>query len=447
MIPTLYESGSINGKTLGYGKIVDAIRCEISESINGEYSLELDYPVYGPMYNDLLGAKSIIAAGPNNDVEAFDIFKSSVPIDGVVTFYANHVSRRAAFQILTEDFVSGMSLHLVPQTVNGVRVGMTDSTGTTHRVNVAEPRPWLSAIVGDTDSLAAQGLEIEFITNFSPIDGTISVSGIAHNQRGSDNKAFVRFGANMVNIDYVTDETETYNAFLPYWTDGNGNVIKPTGNALAQPTTPITPIKAVPLDVTSAFQTQPTDSEMLTYATALLDSTKPWLPAKTVTVDMINGPEIDTHAVPVSMGDTVHVYWTDANINEELRVVAYKYDVLGETYTEIKLGTPETEFVATTGEAVGGGGGGSSLPTPQYVERTVTNVSCDVNGGYANVGDVYDDYGVPDGATITSFYIKGWSGANGAPSLVMGSNGRTLYCMMSDCPATVSSMTIRVFYA
>lgn len=377
MIPVLYDSGNINVLNMGdHGKLVDATRCEMRETTGGAFELEFDYPVYGPLYDDLLGSVSVIAQGPSKattfgqpvKAEAFDVYKHSVPIDGMVTFYCNHISRRLANHILVGNLsISGsipdISTQVVPSigrytVFNGAKVNFANETGSSpHNVTVAAPKSVLAALVGDEESITAQGYEVYFTTTFENATGMPSIIVHLANRRGADNGASARFSTNMVNIDYVTDETETYNAFLPYWTDGNGNVIKPTGNTLAQPTTPITPIKAVPLDVTSAFQTQPTDAEMLSYATALLDATTPWLPAKTVTVDMINGPEIDTHAVPVSMGDTVHVYWTDANITEDLRMVAYKYDVLGETYTEIKLGTPETEFVATTGETAGGGGG------------------------------------------------------------------------------------------
>ena len=358
MIPTAYESGNISsGKLGGYGKLTEIIRCEINEELNGDYSLEFDYPVTGRFYDALKSSASIMIVGPTGKQEVFDVFKYSVPINGVVTFYCNHASRRLANYILTGNLtVKTIGTNIASQVVptmggDGMSAGVSNSTGSQQTVILSAPASLLSALIGDGESLAAQGFEIVFSTSISAIDPNahpgISVS--VKTRRGADNGAVVRFGANMVDIEYITDETDTYNAFFPFWTDGNGGVIKPTGNAIAQPTTPITPIKAVPLDLTSVYQSQPTSAEMLTYATALLDATTPWVLKKTISCDLINGTDNELKGTKVELGDTVHVYWSDADISEDLRVVSYKYDVLAEKYMEIKLGTPTKNYVAITG--------------------------------------------------------------------------------------------------
>lgn len=476
MIPILYDSASVNISSFGdYGKMVDVTRCEMTESVTGEFALEFDYPVYGPLYNALLGAVSVVATNPDGNNELFDVYKRSIPIDGVVTFYCNHISRRFADHIVASDFKLGgtPSLTVIPSnTYNGATGAITrDFAGATNTVHISAPKSVLAAIAGDSESLAALGYEIYYKTDFSPIDGTPTFSAVLTNRRGADNGAFVRFGANMVNIEYVTDETETYNAFFPYWTDGNGNIIKPTGNAIAQPTTPITPIKAVPLDLTQAFQTQPTSAEMLAYATDLLDATTPWVVAKTVTVDMINGPEVDIHAVPVSIGDTVHVFWTDAGINETLRMVSYTYDVLGETYTEIKLGTPQTEFVATTGQAATGsgtGGGGvtsvngmtgdvtlagelrngtnaASMSVPNASYTTVSTVSLDAGTWLITAGQEWTTSFTQ--MTVTQIFTPGEGGLPGCTVRFTGENGGGVNLATIHEVSSTETVGIRVYQA
>ena len=83
-------------------------------------------------------------------------------------------------------------------------------------------------------------------------------------------------------------------------------------------------------------------------------------------------------------------------------------------------------------------------PPIRYVDKSGISVTISSNGGYQSLG-TFTSLGVPTGATVVSFFIKGWSGANGAPSLLASSDGTTLYCMMSDAPSSVT-ITIRIFY-
>lgn len=79
-----------------------------------------------------------------------------------------------------------------------------------------------------------------------------------------------------------------------------------------------------------------------------------------------------------------------------------------------------------------------------YVDKSDISVSVATNGGWTSIG-TFTSLGVPTGATVVSFFVKGWTGANGAPVLIASSDGTTLYCMMSDAPSSVT-ITVRVFY-
>lgn len=81
----------------------------------------------------------------------------------------------------------------------------------------------------------------------------------------------------------------------------------------------------------------------------------------------------------------------------------------------------------------------------RHVDKSDISVSISSNGGYQSLG-TFTSLGVPAGATVVSFFVKGWVGANGAPVLLASTDGTTLYCMMSDAPATVT-ISVRVFYA
>ena len=95
MTPILYESDEQQFTSNGLGRLRDCIRCEVTEERNGVYECEFDYPVTGLHYNDiLLGRIIAVEHDENQDIQPFDIYAYSRPENGVVTFYAHHVSYR-----------------------------------------------------------------------------------------------------------------------------------------------------------------------------------------------------------------------------------------------------------------------------------------------------------------------------------------------------------------
>ena len=93
MIPILYAKNASDFSNNGIGILKDAISCEVSEERNGSYSLTLKYPISGNWFSSI-GEGSIVKAKPNeiSEPQLFRIRKSSKPIKGTVTFYADHIS-------------------------------------------------------------------------------------------------------------------------------------------------------------------------------------------------------------------------------------------------------------------------------------------------------------------------------------------------------------------
>ena len=61
MIPILYEMNETNFTSNGVGRLFDCTRCEVTEEKNGNYLLELDYPVSGKYFKELSTVKIILA--------------------------------------------------------------------------------------------------------------------------------------------------------------------------------------------------------------------------------------------------------------------------------------------------------------------------------------------------------------------------------------------------
>lgn len=89
----LYDQNETEFSTLGIGVLKDAISCTVVEELNGEYELEMEYPITGSYY-DHIQISNIILARSNlfDQPQPFRIYKINKPINGVITIYAQHIS-------------------------------------------------------------------------------------------------------------------------------------------------------------------------------------------------------------------------------------------------------------------------------------------------------------------------------------------------------------------
>ena len=106
MIPILFESTETVFTHNGIGRLVDCISCKVTEERNGIYELEMRYPMTGKYFNDLMNLGIVgVIHDDNHDIQPFDIYKVTEPIDGVVTVNAHHISYRLN-NIIVEPFTA-----------------------------------------------------------------------------------------------------------------------------------------------------------------------------------------------------------------------------------------------------------------------------------------------------------------------------------------------------
>ena len=95
MKPILYPADETQFVSNGLGRLSDAISCKVTEERNGQYELELQYPVTGKHY-DAICEERIIAArhDDTSDIQPFRIYKITRPMNGKVTVNARHMCGR-----------------------------------------------------------------------------------------------------------------------------------------------------------------------------------------------------------------------------------------------------------------------------------------------------------------------------------------------------------------
>lgn len=118
----LYKDESNRFKSLGVGVLTDAESCSVTEELNGEYYLDLEYPKNGYLA-DQITTNKLIAVNPNKtdkNKQVFRIYSIDLSTDGSMVIRANHISYDLNNYIIrpTED---GLHAQDIPKIVMSMR--------------------------------------------------------------------------------------------------------------------------------------------------------------------------------------------------------------------------------------------------------------------------------------------------------------------------------------
>ena len=347
MIPILYGATETAFTSNGLGRLVDATRCEVTEVRNGEYELELDYPLTGAKFDKLqLGTIISCIHDDRGDRQPFVIYQRTAPLDGIVTFNARHISYELGTVVAVPFSASSAVEALTGLRTNSVGVNrftFTTDITTQAPFTVTEPMAVRSAMGGTEGSiLDVYGGEYKY--------NVFAVSLLAH--RGQNTGVTIRYGKNLTDLRHITDASESYNAVVPYWVQDNED----TGRILvmlperivtaAGVTDPVT----VPLDLSQDFDEQPTEAQLRAAAQQHLADLQPWEPDVNLTLDFINlADTLEYEDVlnlqRLSLCDTVDVIYTALGvIAQNVQIIKVTYDVLAERYTKMELGTARSTY-------------------------------------------------------------------------------------------------------
>lgn len=233
MIPRLFpadEATKSNAfKTNGLGGLGDAISCIVTEEKNGQYELELVYPVDGIHFSEIEN-DMLIMAKPNetSNEQIFRIYKMEKPINGQVTINAEHISyllTRAVMLPFEAGSASGafqdIQSNVLWETSNPNFPTFPFTFWTNHskegEIKSDVPKTVRSILGGEEGSIleAVHG-EYEF-DNF-----TVKL----HEHRGVETKIVLRYGKNITDLNATDDIANVYTGILPYW---KGTITKFTG--------------------------------------------------------------------------------------------------------------------------------------------------------------------------------------------------------------------------
>lgn len=349
MYPILYEANETLFQSNGIAVLVDAYRCDVTEQRNGIYELEMDYPISGKHYNDIVEGRIIGAIHDDKkDVQPFVIYSRSADIGGKVTFYAHHISYKLGL-IVAKPFSAGsaaLAMSSIPSnTVNYCPFTFYTDKMTQADFSMAVPKSVKDLLGGTEGSIldVFGGGEYEW--------DKFQVK--LYQNRGEDTDVKILYGKNLMTLKQSLDTSGCYTAAVPYWysedMDGGSTLVTVSGYVVT-PTGMTDTTKTAMMDLSGEFETQPTATQLRNKAVQILDKQKPWVPPENISISFAALWQTEDYKLVaplerVSLCDTVIVSYPELGIdNVRSKVVKVVYNTLLERYNSMELGEVRTSF-------------------------------------------------------------------------------------------------------
>jgi len=355
MVPLLYN-GLLGGLS---GRLKDTISCSVVEERNGGFELTMEYPVGGILYdemryNDIIGA----VPGEGEDEAWFRIYRMSMPMNGIVTINAEHITYAMRY---TPILPIAKEARMCLGSISAIMAAAAKSTDFTIETNIDTeatfgfdvPRSMREALLNARGSLLdVYGGEWQWSNN----------GGMLVRNRGIERgmESAVMYGKNLTDIQQETNIQNTYTGVLPYYTSEDVTVVGDVQEDIhIAAMWPYSRIKL--LDVSGDFSGDPPTKEQvnargLAYANANITGK----PAVSMNIKFVPlWQSLEYKHMPqsvVKLCDTIPVYFERLGISTTAKIVKTDYNVLLERYNEISLGEPKKALGRTISELAKGAG-------------------------------------------------------------------------------------------
>ena len=331
MYPTIHSFKADDLDTQGYGALADCISCEVTEELNGEFTLEMEYALNG-IHSDYLATGNIIMAKPshNQSVQPFRINQIKKSFSKNYAVYANHISYdmsgytlRAAYSYNSlSATIAGMN-NMDWSPLNYYHEFTFDTDMTSSKQFSQEGINTLRAWMGGKEGSIIDVYGGEWVYN--------GFSCFLASRRGQDTGYRISYGKNLAEYEKQTDLNE-YSYICAYWKKSDDfaySDLIATGLDCA--------LRVGYVDASKAFDSKPSTAQLNSYASGQISSLVMGGATITVTPAQI-GNDI------IGLGDSVLVCYETVF---QTRVIKTVWDVLAGNYTKLQLGTKKANIADT----------------------------------------------------------------------------------------------------
>ena len=427
MSPILYESNETEFTSNGLGRLRDCIRCEVTEERNGIYECEFEYPVTGAHYSEIiLGRIIAVEHDESGEVEPFDIYSYSRPINGVVTFHACHVSYRQRGLV-----VSGTNINSLSDAFAMLKASTPENLFSYDTDMIKEG--YMGAADGIPRSVREMlgGVEGSILDTYGGEYEWNTWKVMLWKNRGEARDITIRYGINMTEFTDEMDYSNSYTAIVPYW--AKDEVIVKGGMVSSGVVGYGERESCVAMDLSDKYEDPPTTTTLENAALSYMSSNQTYLPSRNIKVDFIRLKDSDEYQQFANLQkcrlcDSLKVIFPLYGVEGAFKIVKVVWDVLLERYIEMELGNLST----TLAEALGvseSGTSGSVVAT--YEGGTITGSSVSANS--------YKDYEVT--------FIKSFSSAPIVVACFQSTSTAGAFgnCTLGIVSTTATGFTVRVF--
>lgn len=392
--PILYSPVETDFSHNGLGILNDCVSCVVTEEANGIFELEMEYPMDGIHYEDILN-RSIIKAKPDQfrEPQLFRVYHKSKPLSGIVSVSAEHISYDLS-GIPVSPFKAESASHAMQSLKNNAATECpfefwTDKA-TSGKFTVSVPSSIRSKFGGSSGSiLDVYGGEFEF-DNFKVK---------LHQNRGFNRGVSIRYGKNLTNIKQDENCSNVATGIYPFWANQDGELVElPEKIVNAEGTYNFSRVKTV--DFSQDFEQKPTTEQLRERATRYVKNNRIGVPIVSTSVSFAQleqsieykGLKILEH---VGLFDDVNVVFPALGVQSTAKAVKLVYNVILDRVESITLGSVKQNIASTIATQTQEIEKKPSLSNVQKIASAISLSILGANGGAIRLLDTNGD-GRPD---------------------------------------------------
>lgn len=349
MIPILYEATETRFVSNGLGRLSAATSCFVKEERNGEFELEMQYPIAGPLFGELQESR-IISAVPADGKERqpFRIYRITKGINGIAIINAEHISYQLSLVP-----VMPFTATTAPEAVIKLKANATETipfdlwTDITTEANYTQriPKSFRACLGGSQGSfLDTYGGEFEWD------NWTVKI----HASRGLNKGVTIRYGKNLTDLEQEENIQDTYTGIVPYWYNEETEtlVTLPEKVVMSDNADRFPFHRVLPHDFTSNFEQEPSAEALRTAAQNYVRNNNIGIPKVSLDVSFVALWQTDEYKdranqERINLCDTVTVVFEELGVSSTAKVIETKYNVLLDRYESIKIGEAKSSFADT----------------------------------------------------------------------------------------------------
>lgn len=343
----LFPSGATTFETQGLGSIIDAISCNVHEVLNGEYELEMQYPITGLQYNNLQNRRIIYSKhDPYSDPQPFRIYRITRPMNGIISIYARHVSYDLAgipVGVFDANNAKSAMQGLKNNSLAANPFLFETTMPTVANFSCQYPQPCRNLLGGQEGSiLDVYGGEYEWD------EWTVHLQP----RRGLDNGVRITYGKNLIDIEQDENIANLKTGIIPYWINSETGEVIYSSPQIIQAPGEFNFSSVVPVDFGDKFESQPTPEQLADAGQQYVTNNKIGVP--TVSIDL-SFAQLEQYSLyestealeRVRIGDTIHVFFAQLGINVSSRIVETNYDPILNRYDSVSVGSVRANIAGT----------------------------------------------------------------------------------------------------